>query len=155
MLLQFGGGLVAMSCLTLMTPWTVVHQPLLSMGFPRQEYWSGCHFFLQDYLPDPGIEPTSPALADRFFTTEPSGKRSCGSLSPFVLMVFWEWKVVISGWAGRWWIHRRRMYILELSSVGGGRDVRDCETSRAGRRSKTLIQMHFTCEDKGILGGHA
>ena len=36
-----GGGLVAKSCQTLATLWTVVHQPPLSMGFPRHEYWSG------------------------------------------------------------------------------------------------------------------
>ena len=36
-----GGGEVAKSCLTLATPWTVAHQAPLSMGFPREEYWSG------------------------------------------------------------------------------------------------------------------
>ena len=36
-----GGGLVAQSCLTLATPWTVAHQAPLSMGFSRQEHWSG------------------------------------------------------------------------------------------------------------------
>ena len=36
-----GGGLVSKSCLTLATPWVVAHQAFLSMGFPRQEYWSG------------------------------------------------------------------------------------------------------------------
>ena len=56
------------------TPWTVAHQVLLSMGFPRQEYWSGLPFPSPGDLPDPGIEPMSPALAGRFFTTEPSGK---------------------------------------------------------------------------------
>ena len=39
-----GGGLVTKSCLTLATPWTVAHQALLSMGFSRQEYWSGLPF---------------------------------------------------------------------------------------------------------------
>ena len=39
-----GGGLVAKSCLTLVTPWTRVHQAPLSMGFPRQEYWRGLLF---------------------------------------------------------------------------------------------------------------
>ena len=43
-----GGGLVAKSCLTLATPWTVAHQAPLSMGFSRQEYWSGLPF------PSPG-----------------------------------------------------------------------------------------------------
>ena len=42
-----GGGLVTKSCLTLATPWTIAHQAPLSMGFPRQEYWSGTHTLLQ------------------------------------------------------------------------------------------------------------
>ena len=49
-----------------MTPWTVARWAL-SMGFPRQEYWSGLPFPIPGQLPDPGIEPTSPALADGFF----------------------------------------------------------------------------------------
>ena len=70
---------VAKSCPTLATPWTAAHQAPLSMGFPRQEYWSGLPFpFLGD-LPNSGIKPMSPALAGRFFfffflTTEPPGK---------------------------------------------------------------------------------
>ena len=56
------------------TPWTVAHQALLSMEFPRQEYWSGLSFPSPGDLPDSGIEPGSPALAGRFFTTEPPGK---------------------------------------------------------------------------------
>ena len=44
------------------------------MGFSRQEYWSGLPFPSPEDLPNPGIESTSPALADGFFTTEPPGK---------------------------------------------------------------------------------
>ena len=44
------------------TPWTVARQASLSMGFPRQEYWSGLPFPLPGGLPDPRIEPASPAL---------------------------------------------------------------------------------------------
>ena len=44
-----------------------------SMGFPRQEYWSGLPFPPPGDLPDSGIKPASPALAGRFFTTEPPG----------------------------------------------------------------------------------
>ena len=54
------------------TPWTVAHQAPLSMGFSRQEYWSGLPCPSPGDLPDPGIEPMSlmsPALADGFFTT--------------------------------------------------------------------------------------
>ena len=53
------------------TPWTVPYQALLSMGFPRQEYWSGLPLPSPWDLPDPGIEPMSPALAGGFFTLEP------------------------------------------------------------------------------------
>ena len=44
------------------------------MRFPRQEYWSGLPFPCPGYPPDPGIEPTTPALADGFFTIESPGK---------------------------------------------------------------------------------
>ena len=43
------------------------------MGSPKQEYWSGLPFLSPRDLSHPGIEPTSPALAGRFLTTEPSG----------------------------------------------------------------------------------
>ena len=48
--------------------------PPLSMGFPRQEYWSGLSFPSPGDLTDPRIEPTFPALASGFFTTEPPRK---------------------------------------------------------------------------------
>ena len=60
------------------TPWTVACRASLSVGFPRQEYWSGLQFPPPGYLPDPGIESASPvssALTGRFFTSEqPPGK---------------------------------------------------------------------------------
>ena len=59
------------------TPWTVAYQTPLSKEFSKQEYWSGLSFLPLGDLPDPGIEPkppAAPALAGRFFTTEPSGK---------------------------------------------------------------------------------
>ena len=59
------------------TLWTVAHQAPLSMGFSRQEYWSGLPFPPPGDLPDPKIKPTSlasPALAGGFFATVPPGK---------------------------------------------------------------------------------
>ena len=53
---------------------TAACQAPLSMGFPRQEYWSGLPSPSPEHLSDPGIEPEFPALAGRFFTTEPPGK---------------------------------------------------------------------------------
>ena len=55
-------------------PWTVARQAPLSMGFPRQEYWSGMPLPSPGDVPDPGIKPTCPTLAGRSFTTEPLGK---------------------------------------------------------------------------------
>ena len=46
------------------TPWSVAGQVPLSMGFPKQEYWSGLPFPSPGDLPDPGLEPMSPALAE-------------------------------------------------------------------------------------------
>ena len=54
------------------TPWTVAHQAPLSMGFSRQEYWSGFPFLSPGDLPKPRIKPTfvlSPELTGGFFTT--------------------------------------------------------------------------------------
>ena len=56
------------------TLWTVARQAPLSMRFFRQEYWNGLLFPSPGHLPNPGSEPASPALAGRFFTTEPPGK---------------------------------------------------------------------------------
>ena len=65
--LNLGSCSVAQSCLTLLQPpWTITHQDPLSMGFPRQEYWSWVPFPSPGDIPDPGIKPislTSPALA--------------------------------------------------------------------------------------------
>ena len=57
-----------------MTPWTIAYHTPLSMGFPRQEYWSGFSFPSPEDLPDQGLEPMSPVLAGGFFTTEPPEK---------------------------------------------------------------------------------
>ena len=64
-----------------MTPWTVACQAPLSMGFPRQEYWSGLPFPSLGDLPNPGIEPKASALAGGFFPTESPGKLSCNARS--------------------------------------------------------------------------
>ena len=62
--------LVTKLCLTLLWPHGLAHQAPVSIGFPRQEYWSRLP------SPFPGIKPTSPALAGRFITAQPPGKPS-------------------------------------------------------------------------------
>ena len=56
------------------TPWTVAYQAPLSMGFSRQECWSGLPFPSPGDLPNPGIEPRSPALQVDSLLAEPQGK---------------------------------------------------------------------------------
>ena len=60
-------------------PWTVAHQAPPSMGFSRQEYWSGLPFPSPGDLPDPGILPRSPALQVDALTSEPPG-------SPYIVL---------------------------------------------------------------------
>ena len=64
---------------TLCTLWTVACQAPLSMWFSRQEYWSGLPCPLPGDLSDPGIELTSPALADRFFATSTTWEALMGN----------------------------------------------------------------------------
>ena len=56
------------------TLWTVGRQTPASMGFPKQEYWSGLPFPSPGDLPDPGIEPGSPALQADALPSKPPGK---------------------------------------------------------------------------------
>ena len=69
-----GGSLVTKLCLTVVTPWTVARQAPLSMGFSRQEDWSGLPFPSPEDLPDPGIEPRSSALHVDSLPAEAQGK---------------------------------------------------------------------------------
>ena len=68
-----GGGLVTKLCPTLVTPWAVALQAPLSMGFSRQDYWSGLPFPCKGDLPDPGIKPRSPALRSDSLPTKLQG----------------------------------------------------------------------------------
>ena len=68
----------SLSCVRLFaTPWTVVYQAPPSMGFSRQEYWSGLPFPSPGNLPNPGIKPGYPAFQADALTSEPPGKPVC------------------------------------------------------------------------------
>ena len=65
----------SLSCAQLFaTPWTVAHHAPPSLGFSRQEHWSGLPFPSPEHLPDPGIEPGSPALQADTLPSEPPVK---------------------------------------------------------------------------------
>ena len=63
------------------TPWTVAYQAPPSIGFSRQEYWSGLPFPSPGDLPNPGIEPGSPALQTNTLLSETPGKPTVNSVS--------------------------------------------------------------------------
>ena len=71
------------------TPWTVAHQAPLSMGVPRLEYWNGLPFPSPGDLHNPGMEPSSPALAGRFLTSEPPGKPINEYINDFICFSPW------------------------------------------------------------------
>ena len=71
------------------TLWTLAHQAPLSMGFSRKEHWSMLPCSPSENLPDPGIEPVSPAspaLAGGFFTTEPPEKLKPHDPKPMIIL---------------------------------------------------------------------
>ena len=71
-----------------MTPWTITHQASLSMEFSRQEYRSGLPFPSPGDLPNPGIEPRSPALQADSLLSEPPGKPGDEYCNPHIQMIF-------------------------------------------------------------------
>ena len=82
-----------LSCVWLFaTPWTVAHQAPWSLGFSRQECWSGLPFPSPGHLPDPGIKPRSPILRADALPSEPPGKPTPWT-SPRAQI-----EVILSGW---------------------------------------------------------
>ena len=73
-----------------MTPWTVAHQAPLSMGFSRQEYWSGLPCPSPGDLPGPGIKPRSPELQVNSLLSEPPGKPSGKYYFASLRVCFWD-----------------------------------------------------------------
>ena len=96
---------------------TIAYQAPPSMGFSRQEYWGGLPFPSPGDLPDPGIEPESPALKADALLSEPPGKASeavCNSGSAKFLKCLWL--LVYEAFRGILWV-------LPLSrSVGSGKE---------------------------------
>ena len=93
----YGGGLVAKSWPTLLTPWTVACQAPLLMRFSKQEYWSGSPFPSLGDLPNRGIKPRSPALQADSLPAMPQGKpKNTGVASLFLLQ--WIFLTQESNW---------------------------------------------------------
>ena len=82
------------------TPWTVACQAPLSTGFPRQGYWSGSPFPPPGDLPSLGIKPRSPALAGRFFTTQPLGKPFPPNWEDVISIILFLWDSALQSEGG-------------------------------------------------------
>ena len=95
------------------TPWTLAHQAPLSIGFSRQEYWSGLPFPSSGDLPHPGIElasPASPALAGGFFTTDAT-REACGWEGDYIRELELRQRNVL--WTI--WLHQKPDYFLTVT----------------------------------------
>ena len=100
-----GGGLVTKSCPTVATLWTVACQAPLSMGFSRQEYWSGLPCPPPGDLPNPGIKHRSLTLQVHSLSPEPQGKsQNTGVGSLFLLQRIFLTQESNRGLLHYWWI---------------------------------------------------
>ena len=105
----------SLSCVRLfVTPRTVAYQAFQSMGFSRQEYWSGLPFLSPEDLPNPGIEPGSPALEADALPSEPPG-------TPYWPLSAGQWRTdlhyCVSAIIDRLWSHPA----LSEEAESGGR----------------------------------
>ena len=106
-----------LSCVQLFTtPWTVAHQAHLSIGFSRQEYWSGLPFPTWGDLPNPGIEPMTLALQVDSLPSEPKGKLheyvhhvSC----PVLTESQTRWLLLLGTFG---WLHQEKGYLKLIHS---------------------------------------
>ena len=117
-------GVCSFSCVQLLaTLWTMAHQAPLRMVLSRQECWNGLPFPPLDDIPNPGIEPQSPVLANRFFTAELSRNCLVG-----LNLIMWVLKSTLPGWDGgkrkRWlWKNGQRdALLLPLKIVRGSHE---------------------------------
>ena len=95
-------------------PWIVAHQAPLSMGLPRQDYWSGLPFPSPGDLPNPGIEHRSLSLQADSLAAEPQGKpknTGVGGLS------FLQW--IFPTQESNWGLLHCRWILYQLSYQGG------------------------------------
>ena len=108
-----------------MTSWTVALQSSLSMGFPRQEYWSGLLFPSPGDLPNPGIKLRSPALQVDSLLSEPPRKPPLGSMyvTIFILPITDTRKFYMNHPVNPYIIKYICLQGIVLGTVGRGRET--------------------------------
>ena len=103
------------------TPWTVAHQAPPSMGFSRQEYWSGLPFPFPGDLPDPGIEPRSPAFQADTLTSKLPGK-PFKHLGKCKCVSCWTWPLLTDKnwwWSLKWWHFSSGILYIHTEVISG------------------------------------
>ena len=128
-----------------MIPWTVAAQILLSIGFSRQEYWSELPCHPPGDLPDPAIEPRSPALQADPLPSEPPGKsyvhiklvHKCSQKFIYSYQVETIQISILTLANGLWHIHWMKYYIA-------------AKMNRPCFKQKGTIDIHATCMDLKI-----
>ena len=126
---QVPGGLVTKSCLTLVIPWPVALQVPLSRRAPRQEYWIGLSLPSPGDLPDPGIEPRSPALQTDSLLTEVQGNPSSQVFTTINFSLSSTSTVSHTFWYPSWY-----QYLIMKGEI-------NCNTIRVGNFSTPLLPM--------------
>ena len=121
------------------TLWTAAHQYPLSMGLRRQGYWSGLHSPLQGDLPDPEIEPRSPALQAESLPTEPPGR-------PIVVSMYVGYiydQKMFGGYSVLVWASQVALVVKNLPASAG--DLRDASS----------VPQSGRCPARGFLPGES
>ena len=163
-----GGGLVGQSCPTLATPWTVACQTLLSMGFSRQEYWSGLPCPPQGTFLTQRRNPRLlhlPALAGRFFTTAAAKSlQSCptlwdpidgsppGSPIPGILQArTLEWVAISFSNAWKWNVKVKSLSHVQLLKTPWTVDTRATWKAQGRGESESRSVVSDSLRPHGIL----
>ena len=129
----------SLSCVQLFaTPWTVAYQVPPSMGFSRQEYWSGLPFPSPGDLPSPGIEPGSPALQTDTLPSEPPEKPCIYAyicIYIYVYIYWWIWILSINS------ISSLRPFLLILHSIVPW--IHLCKMTEFWNNNSCFFQLYF------------
>ena len=136
------------------TPWTAAHQAPPSMGFSRQECWSGLPFPSPGDLPDPGIEPRSPVLQADALLSEPPGKPLVGPWSNgiSILRTIDSSACSLSLWAQRKGYAKTSCCLQTRKSSHPKMHLHSHPPDILGNPACTILRNNFCCVNHPVSG---